>query len=96
MSRAVLLCLLTQPKEIARWLGIWFDSGLTFKQHLAIRVSQARSAFYRMNRLANTERGLSPFSMRQLYQACVTSIADYGSIVWWKGQTQFKNQLQAL
>jgi hypothetical protein len=49
-----------------------------------------------MNRLANTERGLSPFSMRQLYQACVTSIADYGSIVWWKGQTQFKNQLQAL
>jgi hypothetical protein len=85
-----------QPKEIVRWLGIWFDSGLTFKQHIAIRVSQARSAFYRMNRLANTERGLSPFSMRQLYQACVTSIADYGSIVWWKGQTQFKNQLQAL
>jgi nicotinic acid phosphoribosyltransferase len=80
-----------QPKEIVRWLGIWFDSGLTFKQHIAIRVSQARSAFYRMNRLANTERGLSPFSMRQLYQACVTSIADYGSIDWWKGQTQFKN-----
>jgi hypothetical protein len=49
-----------QPKEIVRWLGIWFDSGLTFKQHIAIRVSQARSAFYRMNRLANTERRLSP------------------------------------
>jgi hypothetical protein len=59
-----------QPNEIVRWLGIWFDSGLAFKQHIAIRVSQARSAFYRMNRLANTERGLSPFSMRQLYQAC--------------------------
>ena len=34
-----------QPKELVRWLGIWFDSNLTFKQHVAIRTSQARSAF---------------------------------------------------
>ena len=85
-----------QPKEVVRWLGIWFDPGLTFKQHVAIRTSQARSAFQRMCRLANTERGLTPFALRQLYLACVTSIADYGSLVWWKGQAQFKRPLQAL
>jgi hypothetical protein len=34
-----------QPKELVRWLGVWFDSGLTFKQHVAIRISQARLAF---------------------------------------------------
>jgi Reverse transcriptase (RNA-dependent DNA polymerase) len=34
-----------QPKELVRWLGVWYDSGLTFKQHVAIRTSQARSAF---------------------------------------------------
>ncbi|EDN93106.1 hypothetical protein SS1G_08971 [Sclerotinia sclerotiorum 1980 UF-70] len=28
--------------------------------------------------------------------ACVTSIADYGSILWWKGQNQFKKILQSL
>ena len=49
-----------------------------------------------MTRLANTERGLSPHALRQLYLACVTSIADYGSAIWWKGQAQFKRPLQAL
>ena len=75
-----------QPKELVRWLGVWFDSGLTFKQHVAICISQARSAFQRMTRLANTKKGLSPFALRQLYIACITSIADYGSVIWWKGQ----------
>ena len=75
-----------EPKEIVRWLGIWFDPGLTFKQHVAIRTSQARSAFQRMTRLANTAKGLSPFAIRQLYLACVTSVADYGAAIWWKGQ----------
>ena len=49
-----------------------------------------------MARLANTERGLSPRAIRQLYIACVTSVADYGSVIWWKGQAQFKKPLQAL
>jgi hypothetical protein len=85
-----------QPKELVRWLGVWYDSGLTFKQHVAIRTSQARSAFQRMTRLANTKKGLSPFALRQLYMACITSIADYRSVIWWKGQAQFRRQLQAL
>ena len=85
-----------EPKEVVRWLGIWFDSKLTFKQHLNTRVSQAKSAFLRMARLANTEKGLTPYAMRQLYLACITSVADYGSIIWWKNQTQFYKPLQAL
>ena len=87
---------IVEPKEVVRWLGIWFDPGLTFKQHVATRASQARSAFQRMARLANTERGLSPKAIRQLYIACITSIADYGSVIWWRGQAQFKKPLQAL
>lgn len=85
-----------EPKEVVRWLGVWFDAGLTFKQHVATRVSQARSAFLRMTRLANCERGLSPMAFRQLYLACVTSVADFGSPIWWREQAQFKRPLQAL
>jgi hypothetical protein len=85
-----------EPKETVRWLGIWFDSALTFKHHVAIRTSQARSEFQRMARLANTGRGLSPGAIRQLYISCVTSVADYGSVIWWKRQAQFKKPLQAL
>ncbi|EDN93946.1 hypothetical protein SS1G_09813 [Sclerotinia sclerotiorum 1980 UF-70] len=85
-----------QPSTLVRWLGIWFDPGLSFKQHVTIRATQAKTSFYRMARLANSEKGLSPKAMRQLYMACVTSIADYGSILWWKGQNQFKKILQSL
>ena len=74
-----------KPKELVKWLGIWFDPSLLFKQHVAIRTSQARSVLQRMTRLASSGRGLSPFALRQLYLACVTSIADYGSPIWWKG-----------
>ena len=84
------------PKEIVKWLGITFDPGLTFKKHVATRTSQVRSAFQRMTRLANTAKGLSPFAVRQLYLACVTSVADYGSPIWWRGQAQFERPLQAL
>ena len=85
-----------QPKEVVRWLGIWFDASLSFKQHVAIRTSQARVAFQRLTRLANTERGLSPSAFRQLYLACITSLIDYGIAVWWRGQNQLLRPLQAL
>ena len=97
------LCLLrlpnsarVEPKRVVKWLGVWFDSKLNFKQHLTIRVAQAKAAFQRMTRLTNAEKGLSPVAMRQLYLACVTSISDYASQVWWKGQNNYKAMLQSL
>jgi hypothetical protein len=84
------------PRDVVKWLGIYFDQGLTFKQHVSTRTSQAHSAFQRMARLVNIERGLSPFATRQLYRACVTSIADYGSAIWWRGQAQLKKPFQGL
>jgi ribonuclease HI len=85
-----------QPKELVRWLGIWFDPNLSFKEHVNIRASQARSVYQQMTRLANTERGLSPYALRQLYRACITSIADYGSVIWWRGQKQLEKPLIAI
>jgi hypothetical protein len=84
------------PKQVVKWLGIYFDQCLTFKHHVNTRTSQAKSAYYRMNRLANTERGLSPYALRQIYQACVTSVSDYGSVIWWRGQRNLLQPLQAL
>ena len=73
-------------KTAVRWLGIWFDPGLTFKDHIKIRATKAYSSFKRMERLANSERGLTARSLRQLYRACVVSVADYGAPVWWKSK----------
>ena len=78
------------PKKLVRWLGVFFDPLLTFKEHVSIRVSQARSAFYRLSRLANIERGLSPHAVRQLYLACVNSVLDYACEIYWKDQSTVK------
>lgn len=84
------------PKPLVRWLGIWFDSKLSFKEHLNIRIAQAKTAFHRLARLTNCERGLSPLATRQLYLACVASISDYGSPIWWQGQLAFITKLKLL
>jgi hypothetical protein len=72
-----------QPSNLIRWLGINFDKRLTFKEHIGIRTSLAKQALYRVKRLTSITRGLSPFAVRQLYLACITSVSDYGSILWW-------------
>lgn len=84
------------PAIVVKWLGVWFDRNLSFKHHIKTRVAQAKAAFQGMARLANTERGLSHIAMRQLYLACVTSISDYASPVWWRGQQSFVDLLQGL
>ena len=52
------------PKKTIKWLGIYFDESLSYKEHVAIRTSLARSAYFRLNRLSNISRGLSPFALR--------------------------------
>ena len=47
------------PKPLVRWLGVFLDSKLTFKQHVEIKISKAKAAFYLVKRLGNTQRGLS-------------------------------------
>ena len=75
-----------RPKEVVRWLGVWFDQKLNFRVHVGTRVGQARNAFLRLSRLANTTRGLSARAVRQLYLACVTSVSDFAVPVWYRGQ----------
>jgi len=70
------------PKRLIRWLGIYFDSSLKFKEHRSIRTSEGKQMLGRLNRLTTVTRGLSPFAIRQLYLACVTSVTDYGSELW--------------
>ncbi len=75
-------------KPLVRWLGIWFDSKLTFKGHVEKRINSATSAFFGLQRLTNTQQELDCRSIRRLYIACITTIADYGVQVWWKAKNQ--------
>jgi len=85
-----------QAQESLKWLGIYLDSRLTFKEHVAKKTAEATRVFHQIERLSNTERGLSFQAMRQLYIACICSIADYGVPIWWSGQQNLLDRYQKL
>ena len=51
--------LIIQPKGLVKWLGIWLDSKLIFKQHVEKKTTQALKILNQIKRLSNTKRGLS-------------------------------------
>jgi ribonuclease HI len=77
-----------KPKKVVRYLGIWFDAALRFTTHVEKRMNSAMTVFQGLARLRNARRGLSFKGFRTLYLACITTIADYGVPVWWKGLGQ--------
>ena len=42
-------------KDTIKWLGVHLDNKLSFREHVAIRASQAKTAFNRRGRLANID-----------------------------------------
>ena len=85
-----------QSKDLVKWLGIWLDSKLTFKQHVEKKTTQALKILNQIERLSNTERGLSFQAMRQLYITCISSVADYDVPVWWNNQKNMLEKFQKL
>ena len=75
-----------EPSDVQRWLGFWFDRKLSWKHHIQTRTASAMRVFMALSRLGNTERGLSQSALRQLYQSCMTTVADFGAEVWWNQQ----------
>ena len=39
---------LVSPSKVVKWLGIYFNENLRFKEHIAYRASKAKQAFYRV------------------------------------------------
>ena len=68
---------LVQPSKCVRWLGFFLDNKLSYKMHVQTKVAVAQQVFHRLQRLGNTQRGLSTQATRQLYTACISAIADY-------------------
>ncbi len=73
---------LVEAKPTVKWLGIWLDSKLNFKEYVEKKVAQTTRIFHQIKKLSNIERGLSFQAIRQLYIACITSITDYGVLIW--------------
>jgi len=82
--------------EATKWLGFWLDSKLSFKTHFENRMASAKGALQRVAGLSKNNGGLSINLMRRVVVAAVTSVASYGSEVWWRGQQDREGKLQVL
>src|SRR6266511_3245960 len=87
---------LVEAKPTIKWLGIWLDSKLNFKEHVEKKVAQAIRIFQQIKKISNTERGISFQAIRQLYIACITLISDYGVLIWWNNQKYLLEKFQRL
>ncbi|CAA7263688.1 unnamed protein product [Cyclocybe aegerita] len=72
-----------KPKTYWRYLGFYFDRGLTFHEHVRYYATKAFTTVQAMRMLGNSTRGLSPKQHRLLYRSCVVPIATYGYHLWY-------------
>ena len=76
------------PNSAMRWLGVYFDSRLSFKCHAEKMASKGRKAVSGLNMLGNTVQGVEPYVMRQAVHACILPILTYAAPAWWPGKNR--------
>lgn len=69
-----------------RWLGVYFDRGMTWERHVQERCSSALKVANHLRSIANTKNGPPPHSMRKAVATVVLSSVLYGAEVWYRGQ----------
>lgn len=69
-----------------RWLGVWFDKKLSFRRHVAERVSKARKVAYHIRSLGRTVDGPPASSLRKAVITCVLPMLLYGTEAWYAGR----------
>jgi len=82
-----------EPQPHIKWLGLIFDSRLSFRQHVQHLTSRGAAAAGCLRMLANTKGGLSHQNMKILYNTCILPTLSYASPVWWNGK---KSQIQKI
>ncbi len=80
------------PSPHVKWLGVWIDSQLNFKQHVQEWCGKAQRITQFIRRINTVQRGADPGPMIRAVQACVISTALYGSEAWWPGLTRVTTQ----
>lgn len=67
----------------AKFLGVIFDSKMTWLPNLRERIRKAYAAMYSCQKLMGKTWGLKPRLIHWIYTAIVRPILAHGSLVWW-------------
>ena len=79
-----------------RWLGVYFDSRLSFSDHAAKMASKGRKAAAGLSMLVKTTRGVEAVIMRKEVHAYILQILTYGTPAWWPGRTRTNREGQTI
>ena len=63
-----------------KFLGITFDSKLTFQKHFQEILGCCNTRYHRVRLIVNKKWGPSPSTTLQIYKQCVRPIFEYGSL----------------
>lgn len=74
-----------------RWLGVYFDTRLSSKNHAEKMASKGRKAVPGLNMLGNTVRSVDVKVIQRAVHACILPILTYAAPVWWAGRTRINN-----
>ena len=69
-------------EKCARYLGIYLDSRLTFKDHIRIKIKELDGKFKKMYWLLNKNSKLSLRNKKLLYNQILKPVWQYGSQLW--------------
>ena len=81
---------LEQVKEI-KYLGIHFDSKLTFSSHIEYITEKSGKLIYMLSRTAKLTWGLGHKSLKTIYEGALLRLMTYGSPVWDEAITKTNN-----
>ncbi|CAA7268119.1 unnamed protein product [Cyclocybe aegerita] len=85
-----------KPKTYWKYLGFYFDHGLTFHEHVHYYATKAFTTVQAMCMLRNSTRGLLPKQWCLLYRSCVVPIATYGYCLWYFNGARNKGAMNQL
>ena len=63
-----------------KFLGITFNSKLTFQKHFEKILGRCNTRYHRVRLIVNRKWGPSPSTILQIYKQCVRPIFEYGSL----------------
>jgi ribonuclease HI len=71
-----------------RWLGVYFDRKLRFKDHARILAAKALVVGNALRSLGKTTRGIPPIYLQRAVTACVLKKGYFAAETWWPGRSR--------
>ena len=62
------------------FMGITFDSKLTFQKHFEEILGRCNTRYHRVRLIVNKKWGPSPSTISQIYKQCVQPVFEFGSL----------------